>query len=364
MKRYVLTLVIIGMLSELIEGTDCDCTPKHPQTSLCHSDFGTYCYTNITTSLWFPCVLVHKHHYVTLILVCIATQTSLCHSCFDTHCYTNVTMSFWFLYALLHKTSLCHWFRYVLLHKRHYVTLSSVRIATQTSLCHSDFDTHCYINVTMSLWFRYALLHKRHYVILILVRIATQNITMSLWFRYVLLLKRHYVTLISTWLLHKRHYVSLISAHIAAQTSLCHSDVRLYSCTDVIMSLWFRYVYCNTSVIMPLWFQCVLLHKVRCVTLILVRILLHIRHYITDSVRNCYTNVNMSLIPYVIVTQTSVCHWFRTHSYRNAIMSIRFWYVLLHNLHYVIDQVRIVTKTSLCHGSSTYRYKIFIMSLI
>ena len=278
MKRYVLTLVIIGMLSELIEGTDCDCTSKHPQTSLCHSDFGTYCYTNITTSLWFPCVLVHKHHYVTLILV---------------------------------------------------------RIATQTSLCHSYFDTYCYTNVTVPLWFRYALLHKRHYV-----------------------------TLISTWLLHKRHYVNLISAHIAAQTSLCHSDVRPYNCTDVIMSLWFRYAYCNTSVIMPLWFQCVLLHKVRCVTLILVRILLHIRHYITDSVRNCYTNVNMSLIPYVIVTQTSVCHWFRTHSYRNAIMSIRFWYVLLHNLHYVIDQVRIVTKTSLCHGSSTYRYKIFIMSLI
>ena len=281
MKRYVLTLVIIGMLSELIEGTDCDCTPKHPQTSLCHSDFGTYCYTNITTSLWFPCVLVHKHHYVTLILVRIATQTSLCHSnfgmyCytkhhyvtdFGTYCYSNVTMSLWFRYALLHKrhyvtlisiriatqTSLCHSdFGTYCYTKHHYVTLISVRIATQTSLCHSDFDTHCYTNVTMSLWFRYALLHKRHFVILILVRIATQNITMSLWFRYVLLLKRHYVTLNSTWLLHKRHYVSLISAQIAAQTSLCHSDVRLYSCTDVIMSLWFRYVYCNTSVIMPL----------------------------------------------------------------------------------------------------------------
>ena len=240
MKRYVLTLVVIGMLSELIEGTDCDCTPKHPQTSLCHADFGTYCYTNIYTSLWFPCVLVHKHHYVTLILVRIATQTSLCHSYFDTHCYTNVTMSFWFWYVLLHKASLCH----------------------------SDVGTYCYSNVTMSL--------------------------------------------ISTWLLHKRHYVSLISAHIAAQTSLCHSDVHLYSCTDVIMSLWFRYVYCNTSVIMPLWFQYVLLHKVRCVTLILVRILLHIRHYITDSVRNCYTHVFVSLIQYVIATQTSICHWFRT----------------------------------------------------
>ena len=250
MKRYVLTLVIIGMLSELNEGTDCDCTPKHPQTSLWHSDFGTYCYTNITTSLWFPCVLVHKHHYVTLILVCIATQTSLCHSCFDTHCYTNVTMSFWFLYALLHKTSLCHWFRYVLLHKRHYVTL------------------------------------------------------------------------ISTWLLHKRHYVSLISAHIAAQTSLCHSDVRPYNCTDVIMSLWFRYAYCNTSVIMPLWFQYVLLHKVRCVALILVRILLHLRHYVTDSVRNCYTHVFMSLIQYVIVTQTALCHWSSTYRYASFIMSL------------------------------------------
>jgi hypothetical protein len=322
---------------------------------------------------------IHKRHYVTLILVRIATQTLLRH--FDFHAYwcTNITMSLWF------------WC--VLLHKRHYVTLISVRIATQTSLCHSDFDMHCYTNVTMSLWFRYALLHKHHYVTLILVRIATQDITMSLWFRYVLLHKRHYVTLISTWLLHKRHYVSLISAHIAAQTSLCHSDVRPYNCTDVIMSLWFRYAYCNTSVIMPLWFQYVLLHKVRCVALILVRILLHLRHYVTDSVRNCYTHVCMSLIQYVIVTQTSLCHWSSTYRYASFIMPLWFQYVLLHKVrcvtlilvrillhlrHYVTDSVRncythvfmsliqyvIVTQTALCHWSSTYRYASFIMSLI
>jgi len=96
MKRYVLTLIVIGMLSELIEGTDCDCTPKHPQTSLCHSGFGTYCYRNVTMPLWFWYVLPHKHHYVTLILVRITTQTSLCHSDFGTYYYTTITMSLWF----------------------------------------------------------------------------------------------------------------------------------------------------------------------------------------------------------------------------------------------------------------------------
>ena len=301
-------------------------------------------------SLWFWYVLLHKHYYVTLISMRIGAQTSLCHFDFGAYCYTNVTMS------LL--------FRYVLLHKRYCATLISICIATQTSLCHSDFDTHCYTNITMSLWFRYVLLHKRHYV-----------------------------TLISTWLLHKRHYVSLISAHIAAQTSLCHSDVRPYNCTDVIMSLWFRYAYCNTSVIMPLWFQYVLLHKVRCVALILVRILLHLRHYVTDSVRNCYTHVCMSLIQYVIVTQTSLCHWSSTYRYASFIMPLWFQYVLLHKVrcvtlilvrillhlrHYVTDSVRncythvfmsliqyvIVTQTALCHWSSTYRYASFIMSLI
>jgi ACR3 family arsenite efflux pump ArsB len=79
-----------------------------------------------------------------------------------------------------------------------------MRIGAQTSLCHFDFGTYCYTNVTMSLLFRYALLHKRHYVILILVCIATQNITMS-----------------------------LISVRIATQTSLCHSEFGTYCYTNV-----------------------------------------------------------------------------------------------------------------------------------